>query len=378
MLDVGILQSQKKVNIGAKHGFQIFDLDDNKKKIFTRWNSSPVKIFQTQRGFGFLKKKNYHRLYIKPFKRQHVKVNGKAYRGTIEIFEDKFGKLTIVNKVDLESYLYSVIKAEMLITSPIEALKAQAVVARTYAMKNKDKFRDTLGFGLTDDVRSQVYTGLSSEHPLAIKVVKQTKGMVITDNKELISTYYHSACGGSTLDSKHWLGKEVRFLKSKVCKWCSAYKNYKWTLDIPYKKLKNLLRLDGKKLSNIQELKVVNSTDGRLKSLMVNHSTGTIKLSGAKLRKLMGPFIMRSTMAKQSSKSSSKVIENPDELAIMDILNSFGNASQSRTLTLIGEGFGHGVGLCQWGAKGLAKQKKNYKQILQYYYSNVDVVKSYY
>lgn len=377
MLDVGILQGQKKVSIGAKYGFQVFNLDANKKKIFTRWNATPIKIRLTQRGFGFLKKVDYHRIYIKPFKRQNIVVNGKPYRGTIEIFEDKFGKLTIVNKVDIESYLYSVIKAEMLITSPIEALKAQAVVARTYAMKNIDKFRDAYGFGLTADVRSQVYAGVSSEHPLAIKVVDNTRGLVITYKKELISTYYHSACGGSTLDSRHWLGKKVEFLKSKSCKWCNAYKNYKWELDIPYEKLKNLLRLDGKKLKNIDNLQVKNSQDGRLKTLIVNHSSGKISLSGAKLRKLMGPSTMRSTMAFQQESSSVK-ITNPDESAIMDILSRFSKPSNSRVLSLKGQGFGHGVGLCQWGAKGLAKQKKSFKQILQYYYSDVDIVKTYY
>lgn len=378
MLDVGILQGQKKVTISAKFGFQIFNLEDNKKKIFTRWNSSFVKIHQTQHGFGFLNKKDFHRLYIKPFKRQNILVNGKAYRGTIEIFEDKFGKLTIVNKVDLESYLYSVIKAEMLITSPIEALKAQAVVARTYAMKNKDKFRDTFGFGLTADVRSQVYSGVESEHPLSIKVVKQTNGMVITHNKELISTYYHSACGGSTLDSKHWLGKDVEFLKSKTCNWCNAYKNYKWSLDIPYEKLKNLLRLDGNKISKILHLDLTNDPQGRLSSVLVSHPQGKIKISGTKLRKLIGASIMRSTMAKEVHESSSTNIFQADEQAIMDILNRFGKPSGSRVLVLKGQGFGHGVGLCQWGAKGLAKQNKSFKNILKYYYSNVDVIKTYY
>ncbi|MCJ8346803.1 SpoIID/LytB domain-containing protein, partial [bacterium] len=124
LLEIGILTGQKKVRIAAQYGFQIFDLKDNKKKIFTRWNKNELSFFETKHGIGFLNKKDFQRLYVKPFKAGPVLINGKAYRGSVIVFEDKFGKLTIVNKIDIESYLYSVIKAEMLITSPIEALKA--------------------------------------------------------------------------------------------------------------------------------------------------------------------------------------------------------------------------------------------------------------
>ncbi|PCJ20063.1 MAG: hypothetical protein COB02_05550 [Candidatus Cloacimonadota bacterium] len=374
VLEIGILQGQKKVKIHAKYGFRVFDIKDNKKKIFTRWNKKPLTIFETTHGIGFLRKKNFQKLYIKTFKKANVWVNNRAYRGNIIVFEDKFGKLTVVNEIGIELYLYSVIKSEMLITSPIEALKAQAVVARTYAMKNKDKFREKFGFGLTDDVRSQVYSGVESERPLAIKVVNDTKGLVITYEKKLISTYYHSACGGSTLDSKDWLGKPLKFLKSKPCTWCNAYKNYYWDLDLPYPKIKNILRLNGYKLSKIKSISFTYSKKGRMKLLKIKHPKGSISMSAAKLRKLISPSIMRSTMVKERLSKNS----NRDEIAIMDILNRFKKKMFPKILHFSGKGFGHGVGLCQWGAKGLAKQKKTFEEILKYYYSDVQIIKTYY
>ncbi|MCJ8346701.1 SpoIID/LytB domain-containing protein, partial [bacterium] len=240
------------------------------------------------------------------------------------------------------------------------------------------KFQKEYGFGLTADVRSQVYSGLASEHPLAIQVVNKTKGMVITHSKELISTYYHSACGGNTLDSKDWLGKKVSFLKSKPCKWCSAYNNFHWSLDIPYTKLKNHLRLEGHQLSKIERLELKYSNAGRIKSLEVFHPKGTILISGSKLRKLMSPSIMRSTMAKEKKSELPQELHRSDEQAIMDILTRFKNHPISRMLKLEGRGFGHGVGLCQWGAKGLAKLKNSFRQILEYYYSDVEIVQTYY
>ena len=375
VLDVAVSEKKSTVFLSAQHGFQIFNFP-NRKKIFTRWNGKSLKFKITERGFGFLHFNNLQSVTIEPFKKGLVYVNGKGYRGKLKLFEDRFGKMTVVNLVDIESYLYGVIKSEMLINSPIEALKAQAVVARTYAIRNKDKFRRE-GFGLTDDVRSQVYNGIEDEHPIARKVVKNTHGKILTYNDEPISGFYHSACGGSTLASKDWHGKAVPYLKSKECTWCDGYKNYVWDYELSFAGLSGYLNQKGEKIRKIHKVDFEHDQNGRVKLVNIVHKDGKLKVSGTAFRQMISASKVRSTIFK-----SLDVIDNgsykrntQEETAVMQILMNY-NRRFSK-LKLRGTGFGHGVGLCQWGAKGLAKQSLKYPDILKYYFTGVSLKKIY-
>ena len=375
VLDVAVSEKKSTVFLSAQHGFQIFNFP-NRKKIFTRWNGKSLKFKITQRGYGFLHFNNLQSVTIEPFKKGLVYVNGKGYRGKLKLFEDRFGKMTVVNLVDVESYLYGVIKSEMLINSPIEALKAQAVVARTYAIRNKDKFRRE-GFGLTDDVRSQVYNGIEDEHPIARKVVKNTHGKILTYNDEPISGFYHSACGGSTLASKDWHGKAVPYLKSKECTWCDGYKNYVWDYELSFAGLSGYLNQKGEKIRKIHKVDFEHDQNGRVKLVNIVHKDGKLKVSGTAFRQMISASKVRSTIFK-----SLDVIDNgsykrntQEETAVMQILMNY-NRRFSK-LKLRGTGFGHGVGLCQWGAKGLAKQSLKYPDILKYYFTGVSLKKIY-
>ena len=377
VLSVGIEESLKSVNVSAQHGFRVFDSSLQKTLLFTRWNSKALKFEITSRGFGFLQKADIRSVEIEPFKKGLVYVNGRGYRGKLKLFEDRFGKITVVNLIDLESYLYGVIKSEMLINSPIEALKAQAVVARTYAIRNQNKFTAELGFGLTDDVRSQVYNGVEDEHEIARQVVKETRGRILTFEGVPISAFYHSACGGSTLNSKDWHGKSIPYLLSKACPYCSVYKDYEWDVEFTYAQIKLKLRESGHKIAQIERIEAKSNPDGRLASLRIIHSGGEIKLSGTQFRSLMGASVVRSTMAQigDVNLASNSKASDSAELAILSIIH--GRMQKYGSVTFKGTGFGHGVGLCQWGAKGLAVKGFDYEKILKYYYSGIFVEKLY-
>ena len=354
VLDVAVLEKKSSVYLSSQHGFQILNFPD-RKKLFTRWNGKSLSFKVTERGFGFLHFKNLHSVTIEPFKKGLVYVNGKGYRGKLKLFEDRFGKMTVVNLVDVESYLYGVIKSEMLINSPIEALKAQAVVARTYAIRNKDKFRKE-GFGLTDDVRSQVYNGIEDEHPIARKVVKYTHGKILTYKNEPISGFYHSACGGSTLASKDWHGKGVSYLKSKECNWCNGYKNYVWDYELSFAGLSGYLNQKGEKVRKISKVDFEHDANGRVKLVNISHQDGKLKISGTAFRQMISASKVRSTIFKPINNGNSDSLKsnNQEEMAVMQILMNYNR--RFNKLKIRGTGFGHGVGLCQWGAKGLAKQ----------------------
>jgi stage II sporulation protein D len=147
-----------------------------------------------------------------------VRFNDKPYRGRIEVFANTRGLLTVVNVIGLEDYVRGVVANEL---SPggypaIEALKAQAIAARTYALRNRGQFASQ-GFDLLPTTRSQVYRGLLSEHPLSTRAVDETRGMIATYNGEPINALYTSTCGGRTEDSENIFNQEVPYLRGREC-----------------------------------------------------------------------------------------------------------------------------------------------------------------
>jgi stage II sporulation protein D len=144
-----------------------------------------------------------------------VKLNGKAYRGKIEVFVNSRGSLTVVNVVPLEDYLLGVVPRELGLPS-LEAQKAQAVAARTYAIANKDGFASQ-GFDLLPTVWSQVYGGVSAENTMATQAVQQTRGIVATYNGKPINALYTSTCGGRTENSENIFDFNEPYLRGVEC-----------------------------------------------------------------------------------------------------------------------------------------------------------------
>ena len=144
-----------------------------------------------------------------------VRFNDKPYRGQIEVFANRRGSLTVVNVIGLEDYVRGVVPNELSFPA-LEALKAQAVAARTYALKNRGQFAPE-GFDLLPTTRSQVYRGLSSETPLTTRAVDETRGIVATYNGEPINALYTSTCGGRTEDAENIFNEAVPYLRGREC-----------------------------------------------------------------------------------------------------------------------------------------------------------------
>jgi len=147
-----------------------------------------------------------------------VRFNDRPYRGRIEVFTNLRGNLTVVNELGLEDYVRGVVANEL---SPggypaIEALKAQAIAARTYALKNRGQFMSQ-GFDILPTTRSQVYRGLTSENPLSTRAVDETRGLVATYNGEPINALYTSTCGGRTEDSEKIFNEAIPYLRAREC-----------------------------------------------------------------------------------------------------------------------------------------------------------------
>src|SRR5207302_3108487 len=144
-----------------------------------------------------------------------VRFNDKAYRGRIEVFANRRGSLTVVNVIGLEDYVRGVVPNELSFPA-LEALKAQAIAARTYALKNRGQFAPE-GFDLLPTTRSQVYRGLTSETSLTSRAVDETRGMIATYKGEPINALYTSTCGGRTEDSENIFNEAMPYLRGREC-----------------------------------------------------------------------------------------------------------------------------------------------------------------
>ena len=272
----------------------------------------------------------------------------KRYRGKFEVTINN-DKLRIVNVIDLESYLYGVVPGEMPSDWHMEALKAQAVTARTYAIRNKLKFSE-YGYDVCDTVMSQVYQGVDSENARTNQAVNETKGLVILYNGELARIYYSADAGGMTQSFAEIFGENIPYLQSvnNPCDKDIRIWSYSFTLADLSKKL-----LDNKiaKIPIIKEIKVAEiGKSGRVLKLDLIGETEKTQISGEMLRKLLGYSQVKSTLFSLQ-------------------INADG------IVELNGVGFGHGIGMCQTGAETLAGPKYNYKfkQILNHYFPKTNI-----
>lgn len=270
-----------------------------------------------------------------------VQVNGKGYRGTIEIAPYEKGVL-VVNDLPLEDYLVGLINCEISSLWPMEAVKAQAVVARTYAVYQK-RARGNGPYHLEATTLDQVYDGCEIEDSRATRGVRETAGEVLTYNGQPIQAFYHSNCGGRTELAENVWGFRLPYLRSVDCKYCINNPSTRWEQTIPLKKLETLLKGAGYAVSGLRDIRGGKKNEsGRLTELTLVSSKGTTSITAVNFRKIVGYTVIKSTNFE---------VKVSDDSAFFT-----------------GTGYGHGVGLCQWGAKQRAADGFTYREILAYYY----------
>jgi stage II sporulation protein D len=275
-----------------------------------------------------------------------VYINGKPYRGIAEIrFYDK--GLLAVNELPLEDYLVGLINCEISSTWPIEAIKAQAVIARTYAVNRREARRNAL-FDLESSVIDQVYNGCEIEDNRARRGVSETAGKVLAYNGAVIQAFYHSSCGGKTEAAENVWGTSIPYLKGVDCQYCKLSPSSAWDQKLSLKELEERLKTAGFKATSLIDIRAgVRNNRGRLKNVIAVTPRGEVAIPGDQFRKAVGYGIIKST-------NFTVRVENGDAF-------------------FSGLGNGHGVGLCQWGAKQRALEGFSYSEILSYYYPGTEL-----
>ena len=304
-----------------------------------------------------------------------LRVNGRFYRGLLDILRDSTG-LTVVNRVGMEAYLLGVVSAEMGRRNFAEqsALEAQAVVSRTFALRNIGKWK-ARGFDLTAGVSDQVYAGAGAETPEGRSAVRQTRGQIVTYDGAPIEAFFYSTCGGRTADGYEvFRGARRPYLRSIADRaedgsdYCNISPRYRWHEEWTDASLRATLErnlppvagVSGKDVRQVRDIRVARRTSsGRVDQLAIALGGPEIRVNGLSIRQVLRPLsgeLLRSNAF---------------------ILSATGAGERVTHLTADGMGAGHGVGFCQWGAVGRARAGQGYEQILAAYFPGTKVVRRY-
>jgi stage II sporulation protein D len=353
-LRIGLITDVKTIEIGLSSKGEIY-IEENNNKIRKFNLNDRVKI----RSVGFKKISFLGKTYRLPVKfasSEKILINNRYYDGEIELVATKDNKFTVINLLTLEQYLYGVVPYEIDSDWTDEMIKVQAIIARTYAVASKPRHQND-GFDFCSTVHCQVYRGINFKVYSRIKqLVDSTTGLVIVDNNDKpIHSYYHACCGGATDDVRDiWQSSgEVYYLKGTKCVHCKSSPYYNWKFEIEKEKFNKILVSNDIKIGKIVSINILDKTStGRVKNIELVGTKGTICLSANKFREVFGYNKIRST----------KFVE----------IKIFSN-----NIIITGNGWGHGVGLCQWGANNLSLNGKKFKEIIQYYYPKTKIKKLY-
>jgi stage II sporulation protein D len=271
-----------------------------------------------------------------------LQVNGKTYRGAVEVRKKRNGLLLVINDLDLEDYLQGVVAAEIPHEWEVEALKAQAVASRTYAVHQK-RNAGKRPYHIRATVDSQMYIGMRGERPRTSQALRETRGQVVLYGGEVIPAFYHASCGGHTEDAGELWGIDEPYLKGVDCD-CQLISTYGlWEKRFSRVAVVSALQRQGYRLGDIAGIEIADlTTAGRVRDVRIRHAGGMTVIPAGRLRSTLG---------------NSEVPSIFFEPELVD-----------GEVVLSGRGLGHGVGLCQWGAKELARRGLDYRAILQHYY----------
>ena len=352
--------------------------------------------------------KNKDKFVVKSSDVRGIWVGQKRYSGKLKIFVVD-NEILVVNILGVEDYLSSVVGSEMPTKWPMEALKAQAIASRTYALKQKGNML----FDIDSTQKNQVYNGLESRTNKTNKAVRSTRSLVLTYKNKLINALFHSSSGGMTENSEDVWENEYPYLSS-VKDFDKNNPKLKWQTRFSNEQLQNLFPIIG----GIKQIEILNITNtGRVKNVKVQGYYGSDQISGVDIRKKLN---LKSTLVRfqliednENSKllSTTKLedkpityivkagdnlsdiayrfnvksheivtlnnIRDPSIININQILliprNLVNVSSTEKILVVSGYGSGHGVGMSQWGAKYLASKGEKAEKILKHFYSGVHI-----
>jgi stage II sporulation protein D len=381
---VGIAVDTPRVAVGAGTSYEILDA---RGEVVVSARAEDVWSF-TADGRGRLTGRNQAGRSVGPLEPPvrvrargagPVTIAGRPYRGGAVLLSNRPGRVTAVNIVELEEYLLGVVPSEIgrRPAEELEAIKAQAVAARTYAIANLGG-RESLGFDYYATTADQVYGGIAAEDSVVSRAVEGTRGEILTYAGRPILAYFHSTCGGRTADiSEVWPWRAPQpYLRSVSDRipgtdrhYCDASNRFRWTTTWTGEQLARILATTlmnraGEGASRVRRVERVEldgkTGSGRAKAVRIVADGQTYRVRADSIRWVLRPEPGR--------------ILNSSLLLSLEQKRTGGEVRQ---LVARGGGWGHGVGMCQWGAIGRARAGQNYREILSAYYRDTRISRLY-
>lgn len=351
VIKIGLFVNARSFNLSCEGKYSAFELNSGDKFDIVPMNDYLVKGNGNRVQIDGRSFESKVRI-VPADDKNRVRINGRRYRDSI-LVTCRDSKLTVINELGIEDYVAGILPREANPEWPLESLKAQAVVSRTYALKNVRK-HDKYGFDLCTETHCQVYGGVESEKPRTTEAVEKTKGEVLTYEGKLAQALFHACCGGYTEDPKNvwvWESETPAYLRGRRDKYCADSPHQYWKNRVEGSVIEARLRKSGFNVGKIENIRISgHSRSGRVEMLRIKHSGGTLDIMAAKFRLAVDPWLIKSTL--------------------IDKIVRYGDAFEFR-----GSGWGHGVGMCQWGAKVMSEKGKDYREILEFYYPGTKIEK---
>jgi len=272
-----------------------------------------------------------------------IVLNGRHFKGNIEFIRDDSGSFSVVNYINLEDYIKGILYHETSHYWPMEVLKAQAIACRTYALYQMQENK-TKDFDVTNDIYSQVYGGSTSERERTSRAVDYSRGLILTFEGKVFPAYFHATCAGRTEDASLIWNIDIAPLKGASCGFCQDSPHFNWHYVLSAEEMQDILNIRG----DIKSVTALGrDVSGRVTDVEIISDKKTVKIAAKDLRYKLGPNSIRST--------------------------NFTVKMEGKDIIFEGIGWGHGAGMCQWGAYFMAKDGLTADQILKNYYPGAQI-----
>ncbi len=338
---------------------------------------------------------------IKPFSGKNedsvFSYKGHQYRGGVMIKRYSGSDLTVINYLDMNEYLYGVLPWEMSNSWPLEALKAQAVAARNFAISNYGKYSH-LGFNLCNTQNSQAYVGYDYEGASCNRAVDETYGEILRWNGQIVSAFYHTNSGGYTENSENVWSMEVPYLKGVEDVFSIGESHYSWEIEYSEDSIYNIMRSAGYDVGKSIDMSIARrSENNHVLELLIESDKADVTLLKNTMRTIFGYDMLKSTLfdirkdndlycinkglsIQRIPAKGISVLSGDGKISKTDfenchVLGGSGEKENSGAngFVIEGRGWGHGLGMSQEGAKAMAEEGYGYKDILSFYYTDTTI-----
>lgn len=388
-------ESSKSFTVSSEGGVNVFVASTGELMYQSLPNES-IYIELTPQSFlssGKFEISTTDTISIQPQNGALIECDAKKYRGYI-IAKRESGTLTVINAVGTEDYVASVLGKEMSYSWPKEALKAQAVCARNFVLCRGNTHKN-YDFDVCATTHCQVYGGFSSEHENTRAATKETEGVLVRYNGEVVPLFFYATSGGMTESVENVWGNPLGYLKSVPDEYENPQKasKYTWSATLTKDEIETKLKSAGASIGSLNNITVDTTTpSGRVTKMTFHGDSGTFSTKLEKCRTILGLYSQKFTVSGDKSAAiittagasvGPYIAQNAEGKKAISSLRAIDGSGIVREVKIDGEGstvyningggYGHGVGMSQWGARGMAENGFTYDEILNHYFTDITI-----